>query len=230
MSAPPRSADARLESWLASACERDNARDAVRELVQRFAADAQVERFQIVLAQAGQGCLAWCWTPSDGAQPSVAANAAPLAGSETERALEAGRPVPFSTAADARDPWLAGTHVHGGFTAPLPGGAGSVGAYVDAPRSLDTRLSVRLTQYAKLLWPLLCRESVENGSLQATRGMEGTMNWAHEINNALSAIVLHADLALSMHKFRAGDPIATLLEQICAESIRCANIVRQRAG
>lgn len=229
MSATPQAADARLGSWLVSACERENAHEAVRELIERFAADVGVDHFHIVLAHAGQGRLAWHWSADGGARPGPPTSSAPLAGSETLRALQAGAPVSFS-GDGARDPWLAATSVRAGFTVPLPGGAGSLGAYVDAPRALETRLPVRLAQYARLLWPLLCREAVENTGDPAARGLDLPLNWAHEINNALSAIVLHADLALSMQKSRAGDPIAGLLEQICAESIRCANIVRQHAG
>ena len=230
MNAPPHATGARLGSWLASACERENARDAVRELVGHFATDAGVECFQIVLAQAGQGRLAWRWSAADGAQPGLAAGSVPLAGSVTERAMEAGEPVAFTPPDGARDPWLAEIDVHAGFTAPLPAGGGSVGAYLRAPSSQQqtARLRSRLPHYATLLWPLLCRERVENG--RAGMLTNASLNWAHEMNNALSAIVLHADLALSMQKSRAGDPIAGLLEQICAESIRCANIVRQHAS
>lgn len=231
MTAPPQAVDARLGSWLAEACEQATAREAVRELVQRFADDAGVDCFQIVLAQNGQGLLVWRWRAGEGAQPGVATELAPLAGSETARALQAGEPVPFAITGDAQDPWLAGTELHSGFTAPLPGGAGSVGAYFAQPRPRQaSRLSARLMPYARLLWPLLCRECVETTGLPAARGAASPLHWAHEMNNALSAIVLHADLALSMQKSRAGDPIAALLEQICAESIRCANIVRQHAG
>lgn len=234
MSAPPHAAGPRFGSWLASACARENAREAVRELVEHFAADAGADCFQIVLAQAGHGRLAWRWSLADGAQPSLAASAVPLAGSATERAMQVGEPVPFYAPDGAHDPWLAEVDVHAGFTAPLPGSAGSVGAYLRTPpsRQQAARLCARLPHYAALLWPLLCRERVESASVRATAGMpvSASLNWAHEINNALSAIVLHADLALSMQESRAGDPIAGLLEQICAESIRCANIVRQHAG
>lgn len=240
MSAPPHVAAPRFGSWLASACGRENAHEAVRELIERFAADAGVDCFQIVLAQAGRGRLAWRWSAADGARPGLSASPAPLSGSATERAMEAGQPVPFAAADGARDgvqnrdPWLADADVQAGFTAPLPGGAGSVGAYLCAPlaRQQAARLHARLPHYAALLWPLLCRERVESAGARADGGMpvNAALNWAHEINNALSAIVLHADLALSMQKSRAGDPIAGLLEQICAESIRCANIVRQHAG
>jgi hypothetical protein len=232
MSAPPQhAADARLGSWLASACERESAREAVRELVERFAADAGVDHFLIVLAQGGLGRLAWRWSATEGAQPGAPdSSTAPLVGSEALRAMQAGKPVPFA-GDGARDPWLADIHARAGATAPLPGGAGAVGAYLEAAREDDDiRLAARLARYARLLWPLLCRESVESGSAPAMRAPGSPLNWAHEINNALSAIVLHADLALSMQKSRAGDPIAGLLEQICAESIRCANIVRQHAS
>lgn len=238
MNAPPHAAGPRFGSWLASACGRDNAREAVRELIERFAADAGVDCFQIVLAHGGGGRLAWRWSAADGAQPGLSANPMALHGSATERALEAGKPVPLSGADGLhdhdRDPWLADMGVRAGFTAPLPGGAGSVGAYrlAPLPPQQAARLHARLPHYAALLWPLLCRERVESADARADGGLpaNASLNWAHEINNALSAIVLHADLALSMQKSRAGDPIAGLLEQICAESIRCANIVRQHAS
>ncbi|WP_338068484.1 GAF domain-containing protein [Dyella terrae] len=179
--------------------------------------------------QHGEGGIHWRSPAAHGVTDSALTG---LDGTLTERALIAGGPATWFRGQIPSDPWPDSEGLQRGVVLPLVRGDnvfGSLGIYFSDDTVIDRELLDGLDRFTTLMWPLLRWDSMDGHTQthESAGFVAQDPQWAHQVNNVLGSIVLHADLALTLHKKQPGDRVSQLLEEICAETIRCAQVVQQ---
>lgn len=222
--------EAQLATWMTQASEAACPHRAVQQLLDLFCEHVGADLCIIVKIDTtqGDGAIHWRSPAATGATDSALAS---VAHSLTERVIVSGVPGTWKHGQTLSDPWRGDESLRHGVIAPLMRGEhvyGSLGVYFRMGESASHACIDQVNRIAGVIWPFLRWDSVDghgqtvpSAPLAANRA-----TWAHQLNNVLGTIVLHADLALSLHK-QPGDQVSHLLEQICAETIRCAQVVQQ---